>query len=147
MLNYKEGFAMFNDFICPHCEGHMMIAGHIIFAAVRKKDNKNGIILLDPKIGDYTSILHPRFKIDEGEEVDFLCPMCHESLTAYDVNQKLVRIIMIDNYSDKHDIFFSGIAGEHCTYKITGKSFEKVGDASKEYIQYFKLCDKYKDLL
>jgi protein-disulfide isomerase len=138
---------MFNDFICPHCEGHMMIAGHIIFAAVRKKDNKTGIILLDPKIGDYTSILHPSFKIEEGEEVDFLCPMCHKNLAASDVNQKLVRIIMIDNNSYTHEIFFSGIAGKHCTYRVTGKTFEKTGDASEEYIKYFKLCDKYKNLL
>lgn len=138
---------MFNDFICPYCEGHMMLAGHIIFAAVRKKDNKTGIILLDSNIGDYTSILHPSFKINEGEEVDFLCPMCHKSLAALDVNQRLVRIIMVDKDKDTYEIFFSGIAGEHCTYKITSKSFEKAGDASEEYTQYFKLCDKYKDLL
>ena len=138
---------MFNDFLCPHCEGHMMIAGHIIFAAVRKKDNRTGVILLNPKIGDYTSVLHPSFKVDEGEEVDFLCPMCHKDLAAMDVNQKLVRIIMVDEYSDKHEIFFSGIAGEHCTYKITGAKIESTGEASEKYLKYFKLCEKYKGLL
>ena len=138
---------MFNDFICPHCEGHMMIAGHIIFAAVNKKDKKTGIILLNPKIGDYTSILHPSFKISEGDDVDFLCPMCHKNLSASDVNEKLVRIIMLDEYSDQHEIFFSGISGEHCTYRITGKTIEKLGEDSDEYVDYFKLCEKYKKLL
>ncbi len=138
---------MFNEFICPHCEGHMMVAGHIIFAAVRKKDNKTGIILLDPKIGDYTSKVHHSFKIEEGEEVDFLCPMCHKNLAASDVNKHLVRIILVDQHADQYEIFFSGIAGKHCTYKITSKSIEKAGKDSDEYIDYFKLCDKYKNLL
>lgn len=138
---------MLNDFICPHCEGHMMIAGHIIFAAVRKKDNKTGIILLNPEIGDYTSVFHPSFKIDKGDEVDFLCPMCHKSLVASDIHESLVRIIMIDDKKVTYEVMFSGIAGEHCTYKITGKSFEKKGEASEEYMKWFKLCDKYKGLL
>lgn len=138
---------MFNNFICPHCEGHMMVAGHIIFTAIRKKDNKTGIILLDPRIGDYTSVLHPSFKIEDGDEVDFLCPMCHKSLTASDVNERLVRIILVDQNSDKYEIFFSGIAGEHCTYKITSAKVESVGKESEKYLKYFKLCNKYKDLL
>lgn len=138
---------MFNDFICPYCEGHMMIAGHIIFSARRKKDNKTGIILLNPKIGDYTSIIHPNFKIEEGEDVDFYCPMCHKNLVAEDVNKNLVRIIMLDDDNERHEIIFSGISGEHCTYKISGKTIEKMGVDSEEYMEYFKLCEKYKDML
>jgi protein-disulfide isomerase len=138
---------MTNDFICPHCEGHMMVAGHIIFAAVKKKDNTTGIILLDHRIGDYTSVLHPSFKVEDGDEVDFLCPMCHKSLAAKDVHERLVRIIFVDERNEKYEIFFSGVAGEHCTYKITGTKIESVGKSSDEYFKYFKLCDKYKGLL
>lgn len=138
---------MFNNFICPHCEGHMMIAGHIILSAVKKKNNETGIILLNPKIGDYSRILHPSFELEEGDEVDFYCPMCHKNLAASDVSEKLVRIIMLDENNDTHDIFFSGIAGEHCTFNIRGKTIEKMGEDAEDYLDYFKKSKKYKDLL
>lgn len=138
---------MFNNFICPHCEGHMSIAGHIIFAGVKKKNNERGIILLNPKIGDYSRILHPGFKIDEGEDVEFLCPMCHKNLAAYDINEKLAHIIMLDENNDKHDIFFSEIAGEQCTFNISGKTIEKMGEDAEDYLDYFKRSDKYKNIL
>lgn len=138
---------MLKDFICPHCEGHMLVAGHIIFAAVKKKDNETGIILLDSRIGDYTSILHPDFKVEDGDEVDFLCPMCHKSLAAKDVHERLVRIIFVDERGEKYEIYFSGVAGEHCTYKITGSKIESVGESSEKYLKYFKLYNKYRGFL
>lgn len=138
---------MFNNFICPHCEGHMAIAGHIIFAVVKKKTNERGIVLLNPKIGDYSRILHPSFKLEKGEVVDFFCPMCHKNLAAFDINEKLAHIIMLDENNDKHDIFFSEIAGEHCTFNIKGKTIEKMGEDAEDYLDYFKHSDKYKNLL
>ena len=128
---------MRTDFICPKCNGHLLVGDKIIFTAITKKDKRLGVILLSPDVGDYTSIVHPTFKIEEGEEVDFFCPICHGSLAATDVDEKLVKIIMIDKNSDKYEIYFSGVTGEHCTYKISENKIEKFGEASEKYYKYF----------
>ena len=125
------------DFICPKCNGHLLVGENIVFIAVTKKDKRSGLILLCPKVGDYTSILHPEFKIDEGEEVDFFCPICNSNLCAKNIDEKLVKVIMLDENSELHEIYFSGIAGEHCTYKVSEKVIEKFGDASENYYKYF----------
>lgn len=128
---------MQNDFICPKCNGHLLVGGFVVLTASTKKD-KRGLILLSPQLGDYTKVLHPTFNIEKGEEVDYFCPICHSSLTAHDVNQKLVRLLMFDANSEKHEVFFSGIEGEHCTYKVSEKKYEKFGSASETYDAYFR---------
>jgi len=128
---------MKNDFICPKCNGHLLVGDKIVFLATTKKDKRSGIILLCPKFGDYTSILHPSFKIEKGEEANFFCPICHTSLAATNIDEKLVKVIMVDENSEMHEIYFSGIAGEQCTYKISNQKIEKFGDASEKYFQYF----------
>ncbi|MCD4833838.1 MAG: hypothetical protein K8R31_08600 [Bacteroidales bacterium] len=128
---------MKTDFICPKCNGHLLVGDKIIFTAITKKDKRPGIILLNSKVGDYTSILHPAFKIEKGEEVDFFCPICHASLAVPDVDEKLVKIIMVDENSDKYEIYFSGVTGEHCTYKVSDVKIEKFGEVSEKYYKYF----------
>ena len=110
----------------------------IIGKAVAKKEKRSGLILLSPKVGDYTSLLHSAFKTINGDELDFFCPLCHSSLVALDVSEKLVRIIMIDENSEKHELFFSGVAGEHCTFVISDKKFEEFGNDSEKYSKFFK---------
>jgi len=126
-----------NDFICPKCSGHLLVGGFIIFTATTKK-GKRGLILLSPQLGDYTRVLNPNFQIEKGEGVNFFCPVCHTNLAAYDVEPKLVHLLMIDENSEKHEIFFSGIEGEKCTYKISEKKYEKYGNASEIYDSYFR---------
>ena len=128
---------MKTDFICPKCNGHLLVGDKIIFTAITNKDKRPGIILLSSKVGDYTSILHPAFKIKEGDEVDFFCPICHANLAASDVDEKLVKIIMVDENSDKYEIYFSGVTGEHCTYKVSEEKIEKFGEVSEKYYKYF----------
>jgi len=128
---------MKTNFICPKCSGYLLVGDKIIFTAKTKKDKRSGIILLSPKLGDYTSVLHSDFKIEKGEEVNFFCPICHASLVVSDVDEKLVKIIMIDENSDKYEIYFSGVAGEHCTYKVSDEKIEKYGEASEKYYKYF----------
>jgi hypothetical protein len=128
---------MKTDFICPKCNGHLLVGEFIIFTAITRKNKQPGIILLSSKVGDYTSIHHDTYEIEEGEEVDFFCPICHANLAASDVDKKLVKIIMVDENSDKYEIYFSGVTGEHCTYKVSDKKIEKFGEASEKYYKYF----------
>jgi hypothetical protein len=130
---------MKTDFICPKCNGHLLVGEKIIFTARTGKDKRQGLILLSPKLGDYTSLLHRDFKIEEGEKVDFFCPICHGNLKADDVDEKLVKIIMVDENSDKYEIYFSGVTGEHCTYKVSKEKIEEFGDSLEKYYKYFML--------
>jgi len=128
---------MGTNFICPKCSGHLLVGEKIIFTAITRKNKMSGLILLSPIVGDYTSIIHPKFNVEDGEEVDFFCPICHANLTASDVDEKLVRIIMVDKDSKRFEIYFSDVMGEYCTYKISKEIVEKFGDASEKYYKYF----------
>ena len=128
---------MTTDFICPKCKGHLLVGDKIIFTAISKKDQRRGLILLSPEVGDYAKVIHPTFNIKEGEEVDFFCPICHGSLVANDVDKKLVKIIMIDENDEKYEIYFSGVTGESCTYKVSEEKIEKFGDVGEKYYKYF----------
>jgi len=114
-----------------------MVGGNIIFTAKNKKTKEAGIILLSPQVGDYSCIMHPSLVLTNGDRVEFYCPICHKSLTAHDVNENLVQIIMEDEKNEKHKIYFSGVTGEHCTYKISEENLEKYGEHSEKYYKYF----------
>jgi len=128
---------MKNDFICPKCDGHLLVGEFIVFTAITKK-GKRGLILISPHLGDYTRVLHPTFQVEKGENVDYFCPFCHANLAAFDIEPRLVRLLMIDENSEKHEIFFSGVEGENCTYKVSEKKYEKYGSSSEVYDIYFK---------
>lgn len=128
---------MKTDFICPKCGGHLLVGDKIIFTAITKKEKKRGLILLSPEVGDYAKIIHPTFKINEGEQIDFLCPICHVNLSARDVDENLIKILMVDEKSDKYEIYFSGVHGEQCTYKVSDDKVEKYGNASEKYYKFF----------
>ncbi|HRX68859.1 MAG TPA: hypothetical protein P5200_10830 [Tenuifilaceae bacterium] len=129
---------MKTDFICPKCSGHLLVGDNIVLAASTKSDKRLWLILLSPELGNYTSIFHPEFQVEKGEKVNFFCPLCHNSLAIPDVNENLVKLIMVDKYSEKHEIIFSGIEGEECTYQISEKEYKTYGDSSELYDAFFK---------
>ena len=65
--------------------------------------------------------------------MEFFCPICHENLTS-EIDNNLVLIFMIDKKHVQHNILFSKINGERCTYKITGDDLESFGEDSANYI-------------
>ena len=132
-------------YICPECRGHLKVGEHIIFTAKNSKQQK-GLLLLHPEIGNYTSIKHPSFKYTKGESLDFCCPLCGITLRSkFDKN--LVHVIMVDKDMREYDIFFSRIAGEKSTYKISGdKEVMSAGEHSHRYT-YFKIPDKVRKYL
>ena len=104
--------------------------------------SKRGLIFLNPEIGNYTTTTHPSFQIKEGEEYIYTCPICHSQLNSTKYNH-LVRIILIDEDRKEYNIYFSGIAGEKCTYKIRGnKVEEKKGPDVKIYNKYFEVPEE-----
>ncbi len=127
------------NYICPECRGYLNACDYIIFRAKTEKGEK-GLILLHPELGNYTVMHHPEFKFEEGETVEFYCPICGNSLTTKQ-KENFARIIMLEEEGKEFTILFSRVAGEKSTYKIQGESIEIFGkDATKE-IDFKNLTD------
>jgi hypothetical protein len=136
---------MYYDYLCPICRGLLRVGDKLVFT-LKTKDNRQGLIFLSPELGNYTTEHHPSFDVTEGEEFLYYCPICHARLN-YTENEKLVKIFMIDENDEEFEIFFSGIAGEKCTYRMRDKEKEEFGPDSDKYKQYFDLPDEYRKYL
>jgi hypothetical protein len=135
------------EYVCKICRGHLNVKTSIVLAASKLHSSKRGLVFLNPEIGNYTTTTHPSFEIQEGEEYIYTCPICHSQLNSTKYKH-LVRIIMIDENEKEYNIYFSGIAGEKCTYKINEDIVEeKIGPDVKTYDKYFDVPDEYKKYL
>ncbi len=127
---------MKNDFLCPYCKGKLNIKGNIVLS-VHTESNKNGLVFLSPKLGNYETIKHPKFEIKDGEHLDFFCPICHANLAAIEFSENLAKIFMTDESQKVYEIVFSEIAGEHCTYKLVDSMIESYGENLDKYVNHF----------
>jgi hypothetical protein len=131
------------QYLCKVCRGHLNVESSIILAAAKVRNRSvRGLILLHPDLGNYTTTTHPSFKIKAGEEYIYTCPICSAQLNSMKYLH-LVRIIMTDEEGREFDIYFSGIAGEKCTFKIRGNKIEdKKGPDLKMYTKYFEVPEE-----
>ncbi len=130
---------------CPNCKGHLKVGEYIIFG-VRNQKQEGGLLLLHPRIGNYDSIKHPSFDCKMGEALEFFCPICSASLESK-IDKNLVHVIMTDKDKKEYDIYFSRIAGEKSTYKVSGDAeVMAAGEHSHRYT-CFKIPDKFKKYL
>jgi len=133
---------MATEYLCKVCRGHLNVKTSIVLAATRTNSSERGLIFLNPEIGNYTTTTHPSFSIKEGAEYVYTCPICHSQLNSAKYNH-LVRIIMIDDKGKEYNIYFSGIAGQKCTYKIRGSKVETIqGPDAKLYDKYFEVPEE-----
>lgn len=133
-----------NNFICPKCSGQLRVGEHIIFK-VKNEKKHTGLVLLHPQIGNYDSVRHPSFEINEGDFLEFFCPLCSSSLQS-DIHKNLAHLILQDDNGKNHDVYFSQIQGEHSTYETTGDSLRVAGENAGKYT-YFKLGNKFRDYI
>ena len=129
------------EYLCKICRGHLNVKTSIVLAATKTKNSERGLIFLNPEIGNYTTTTHPSFRIKEGEEYIYTCPICHSQLNSAKYIH-LVRILMIDDNGKEYNIYFSGIAGQKCTYKIRGNEMEVEGSDAKLYTKYFEVPEE-----
>ena len=120
-------------YLCPHCRGHLKVGDHIIFK-IRNTRREKGLLLLHSDVEDYTSLKHPHFTFQEGERIDFFCPICMQSLDAA-IDENLVHVIMIDSHHVEHEIYFSRIAGEKSTFNVSDVDEMETGEYSHRYTQ------------
>lgn len=124
---------MENHYLCPHCRGHLRIGDYIVFK-IRNTMREKGLLLLHPEVGNYSSIKHPQFNFQEGERVDFFCPLCLSNLDAA-MDENLVHVIKVDQRGREHEVYFSRIAGEKSTYQVSGEGVMVTGVHSYRYTQ------------
>ena len=130
-----------NTFYCPHCFGYLNIADKIILK-ITSKNNEPGLVMLSANVSDYSSETTESIKKFEEELYEFFCPLCSKCLNLESSEMKLVKIFMKDKNNKKHEIYFSGIFGEHCTYIIKDYKIEYFGTHSKMYMEQL---EKYKE--
>jgi hypothetical protein len=114
--------AMITDFMCPKCRGYLSVGERVIFK-ISKKGWDGGLLLLSPKLGDYTYSHHHSFKIDEGEQFDFHCPICNYDLSVEGVDN-FAKVILKED-QDEYFVVFSKIKGELCTFKLSERKVEE----------------------
>ena len=131
------------EYLCKVCRGHLNVKTSIILTATNLSNRlQKGLVFLNPEIGNYTHTTHPSFQIREGEEYIFTCPICGAQLNSMKYLH-LVRILMKDEEGKEFNIYFSGIGGEECTYKIRGNKIEdKIGSDVKIYDKYFEVPEE-----
>ena len=124
---------MKENFLCPHCRGYLNVEGRIVFT-VKNSLGESGIILLHPELGNYEVVKHPLFFYENGENLDFRCPICNKKL-ASDIHDNLAKIIYRDERRQEYNILFSIVAGEKSTFKMVGDSVEVFGEHSENYLE------------
>ena len=131
-----------NNFLCPKCRSQLVPNKKIVLMA-RLPEGKTGLLLLSPRLGEYSAPTHTTVQVKEGDKVDIFCPICHQDLGDYMDHQNLARIIMIDERGEEYDIVFSEIIGQRCTYKIHGEEVEKYGEDADLYTNFWGEVPKY----
>ena len=128
------------NYLCPGCRSYLRVWNNIIFTVrTTGKNKKRGILLLNPGLGNYNLVHHSSLKFEEGEVVTFYCPVCSEDLTANEINENLVRIILVDETDKEFDVYFSRICGQQSTFKIKEDDIiERFGKDSTTYQNYFR---------
>jgi len=129
------------EYLCKACRGHLNVKTSIVLSATKINSSKRGLVYLNPELGNYTKTTHPSFQLEEGAEYMINCPICHSQLNSMRYPH-LVRIIMINDNGKEYDIYFSGIVGEKCTYKISETGIEKTGPNAHLYDRYFDVPDE-----
>ena len=126
------------NYLCPDCRSYLRVWNNIIFSVRSCSEDKRGLLLLNPQLGNYEFISHHALDFKEMDCLDFFCPVCGFDLKASDVNKNLARVLMTDEDQNEYDVYFSRLRGEQSTFKISnGDIVEKHGKDSSSYVDYF----------
>jgi uncharacterized protein YbaR (Trm112 family) len=125
------------NYLCPYCNGYLNIDDNIIFATRTPKNNM-GIILLHQELGNYSVTKHESFLYEDGDKLEFICPICHKNLTSW-TQENLAKVIFEDEKGHIYEVLFSKVAGEKSTYKTIGENMEVYGSDSRKYLDFINL--------
>ncbi len=123
---------MKTKYLCPECNGILNIDEDIILIA-KKKNGEKGFLLLHTKLGNYDHKMDSTLKIEQGEQVDFFCPLCQIKLEYHKKKTNLSKLIRIDENDKESQVIFSNIYGEKATYHVEDKKVLSFGQQAQKY--------------
>jgi len=123
---------MSDNYFCPVCKGQINVNDNIVLIAFAK-NNMKGLVFLHTELGNYKSNINSSFKIEENEQVEFLCPYCHSNIEYHTTKTNLANLVRINDNNKESLVIFSKIYGEKCTYVIEDKKLKTYGEHAKRY--------------
>lgn len=112
------------EYYCPKCNVKLSKQKKINFL-IKRDNNQEAIILLEPKPGSYKYECLPEFNFSEKEIIDFYCPECNANLKS-DKYSRFIEITLQVSPKVTMDVFFSRVHGVH-------KTFVGIEDFENEY--------------
>jgi hypothetical protein len=115
---------------CPKCDS--LLNPNVRVVLIARYNDRQGIVLMSSQIGNYQVICDKGFCHDvaQGDAIEFLCPVCHGSLTA-DSHEHFAELKVINTNKENQEpcvLRFSRISDEHATFLYDGDSVKEFGD-------------------
>lgn len=120
-----------STYTCPYCSTALNVNGFLVLAA-KTEVGRCGIILFNDKLGDYTVHFNEQFQVEKGDNTQFFCPSCSNSLLSPKDDQ-MVRLFYIDDEGEESTIIFSAIFGENATFQISEKREQSYGEMISKF--------------
>ncbi|MBE0642413.1 MAG: hypothetical protein IH599_10275 [Bacteroidales bacterium] len=135
---------MERNIYCTVCHSQLRIAEYLVLSA-KNRWNDKGLVFLNAEPGNYSCITHPSFRVNEGEDYAFFCPVCHAQLNDKE-KSNLVKLFM-DEDGKSYEIYFSSIAGERVTIVVNDREVKELGPDHSRYQRYFDLQEEFRKYL
>lgn len=113
------------NYACPICRSYLLVRSNIVLVVKPCTEEKQGILLINPKHGNYELICHHEFDFKRKECFDYFCPSCDSNLSTRDKNQNSARIIMIDKDQTEYDLFFPRHFNEQSKFIVSNVDIVK----------------------
>ncbi|MCU0723373.1 MAG: hypothetical protein MUC63_07140 [Planctomycetes bacterium] len=117
---------------CPHCKAILNPGTKIVLRLTL--GTKAGLVLLSPKVGDYTVILPEDLPMKEGDTATFQCPVCGTGLTS-EVDDRFGEVLRERPDGRDEFVHFHRKFGEHATFVVSEKGVQAFGDDASRYDQ------------
>ena len=119
-------------FACPRCMSVLNPNKRMIFKVTF--GGRSALMLLSSHLGDYESTCEPAFgeTVKHGDQVDFSCPVCSESL-AVTPGDRFAEVLQVFPDRKPRRIRFSQVCGEHATFTIDTDVQERFGEHADLY--------------
>ncbi len=126
---------------CPRCEA--LLNPNVRVVLIARYNDQQGIVLMSSQLGDYQVICDKGFcqEVAEGDTIEFLCPVCHKSLTS-DSHEHFAELKIVNTEKSEHEpclLRFSRVSEEHATFLYDGESVKEFGEEAGGFMDEMKI--------